>query len=323
MISICRRYFLLVIALCSSGLYGQLFVDAGGPRNIFITAANDSNSKFLNFDSKTESISLNFLQLERNPSFGGWVFGGTLAGSSPNNNILNVFKNQVPTVTGSILANLTDYQGASKHSHWLTSATFKVSNAYASYALQNSTTSRSSTTTIDEPLGSVALALAFSDTGWLKNALCLTLAVTKGDNYQSLPQMSQSDGKTVRVGVLKTFTSFPMRLLYNREVGVDSGSTLDKVIDFANKLVGGGSTDATATVERFIEIAPYGDLAPRNRGTPSSGFGINLALKTHTDGANGKPGKFTFPWSFYIERTRKYDLSGYTTGGGVSTIFSF
>lgn len=315
-----------VVSVC---VYGQLYVDDGGPRNIFVASSDAKDAKFFSLDSKTESISLNFLQLEQNP-VGGWLFGGTVTGSSPNNDVMDIFKNQAPTVTGSVLANWTDYELPNVYPGNIVSATFKASNAYASYAMEDPTTSKDTTDKVDEPLASVALAWAFSGngTGLVQNAFCLTLGITKGDNYQSLPQKSETNGKTVRVGVLQTFTSFPTQLLFVREFAVDSGSALDKAITFASQW-SGGSSDSTATVERFIELSPYVSYSPRDGGSSSSGFGLNIALKTHqkavkaSEGKPAQPGKLAFPWSFYVESTKKYGLSTYTTGAGVSTIFSF
>jgi hypothetical protein len=317
--------------LCLMGLFltagigparAQLFVDVNGPRNIF---SKDSSAppQFVNFDSQKESLSLNFLELNPADLPRKVNFGGTLTATAPNNDVKPILHgHESPTVTGAVLVNYTDpviylpFDGAI-HDVW--SATLKISNAYGAYATEATPSSKTATSNINQPQTSLCTAVAFSDWGGSAevNSLAFSFGVLRDTNYLSLPEVNTSNnGKTARVGTLTEFTSFPLQLLYVRDIEATNKVVL-AIVNTVSKILWKQNGDRS-----WLLLSPYVNLTPREDGSPSRGFGFNLALRTQVTKDKVTPNKSSIPWSFYVESNRRFGLSSSTTSFGFSTIFS-
>ena len=322
--------------------FGQLYVDYGGPRNIFsqptssttsssqngtagggaaaaTTSPADSSLNFFNFDSQKEQVGLNFLNLGRWPTMSPLVWGGTLTIASPNNDPTEILKfHESPTITGSVLANWTTVS-RSTESNWASSFTFDASNAYNGYTMVPSATATKSTTKdVNEPSFSVCFAYAWGPAKkYLQDAVAITVGIARSDNYQSLPQVNLANSQTARIGPLAEFASYPVKLLYVHTVSVNVDTSKDNVWDGILKAAGFQKGNC------WLELAPYFNIAPRQGGAPSDGVGFNVALATVKADPIPSKSKLSYPWSVYIEYDKKYDTTHYVTQAGVSKVFAF
>ena len=299
----------------------QLYVDYGGPRNIFVQ--NDSSGNplnFLSYDSKTASGSIDWLKLSDDLGLtqgSNWMIGGTATATAANSDITQVFS-AAPSFKGTILVNWTNHSKGDKATKWLMSFTTKIGLAYDTYSIENPTTKVTSTTNHYEPILSETYAIMVSD----HSAFALTAGWDKEDNYSTLPQTTNAAGKKVGLGTYSEFTAYPTELLYVHEVQI-TNSYLQKA---AAAIAGGNGSNGSVTAL----LSPYVKYTPRDGGSPSSGVGFNLALKNYVPYADPttkvddhpEKDKFTIPWSFYIEADRKFGTNNYTTTGGASVIFS-
>jgi hypothetical protein len=335
-------------ALC----HGQLYVDFGGPRDLFVQPSSaksssapaagsnasdsgasgdtqtDSATNFFSFDSQKEQVGLNFLNLGRWPTYGPLVWGGTVTAASPNNDPSDIFKlHESPTIQGNVLANITEVNVKADTAY---SFTFKIANAYNTFPLvASASATKVSKPSLNEPSGSICYAYAWSNplffdpekdrpSQYLRQAIAITVGAARADNYQSLPQTTLANSQTARIGTLNEFDSYPIQLLYVGTLPVYPHTKGGNAWDEALKAAGFSDDNS------YLDLSPYANFTPRHGGIPSFGFGFNVALEVaKPDPKVPSKGKLSYPWSVYVERDRKFNSAGYVTTYGVSKVLSF
>lgn len=325
------------VAAAATGGRAQLFVDYGGPRNIFVVSATQKTAtkteaaekggaekaaaaepeesaaaplRFATVDTKEKSLSLNFFALPRR---GPLVFGGTVqvAGQDGLEEFLKFKK--APKVTGNVLANYT--WGDPDKGY--TSVTFRGEGSETPLTLHDPSTNKTTADTHRTMAGHVTLAFAFGDSGnrgWLRNAVALTAGFRPETNYEALPLVDVGNGKTARSGTLEKFDSYPLQLIYVREFEI-TGRWIDQLPQVEEKAL------------KFLLVCPYAKITSRAGGGETQAYGVNFALKTvlWATGKEARPSndKLSFPYSVYVETARAWGGDRFVTQAGVSTIFAF
>jgi hypothetical protein len=315
----------------------QLFVDNGGPRDIFFdsTADKDSvNGLLSKIDTGDKSASFSYY----GRPFAGqpFILGGK-AKLTASDGLDEFFRFQrFPQTDLSLLGNWSGMWRSGSHTY-LWSLTPNLTGTYADYALIDP----ASTAVPKQITKESRLAGAFNNTFSIVfpwgDAAAFSAGVKRDNNYSSLPEVTITttggklpDGTAVaglagttsaRLGIFQENTSYPLYLTYSHVFaaqwiahvipGIDQSSAYDLI------------------------AAPYGKWTPKSGAGTARSFGINLTIRALSNsvlGSNGerelakdkKPNdqKLSFPYAVYVEHSTDQNGVSKTTSG-VAVIFKW
>jgi hypothetical protein len=312
----------------------QLLIDRAGGRDVLyrgdFTAANKVRAKFNSGDKSLSATYFGYALTNLFPE-GNFVVGGR-AKVAATDGWEEFFRFQrLPGMEASLLANWTST--GTNGPIWF--ANGRVSYKHEEYALFDPTQgvatqfSRPSFDGVSAAISAGGLRAITSMN--LEVGLALSAGYERGSNYKDLGKANVTDisasfplpgggrrdvsgaVKSVRVGTLKEFNSFPLNVTFTFDKGLPR--SLYDWIPFIPK------------DDQFgLVLAPYGEFLPKDEGKPEHAIGVQLTLRRNKNETSYDQilanGKSTYPISVFIERRNAFK-SNSETRAGVGLVYSF
>lgn len=318
-------------------LRAQLFVDNGGPRDIFFDATTDGkklNGFVGKFDSAEKSLSASYFG--RPKGVEGNVLFGLKAKVDAVDGLDELVKlEHWPRAEISFLGNWYGRSSDVRSGNpFLWSITPRLAGSYAEYELVSPDTTVTPRKVGVERFTAGAATVTFSGVVPWGDGIALNVGVERTSNYDQLTkvEITETGGKladgtavegsgkkrTVRVGRLEKTTSYPLHLTYVTVFG------FTKV---ARQLP---SFDESSAYD--LLVAPYGKVSAGSGNDSANAAGINFTLRRLSNvGPGGTPPagkdfndqKLSFPYAFFVERRNVLGNKASETKAGAAVVFAW
>ncbi|MGA2173795.1 MAG: hypothetical protein ABSH38_02315 [Verrucomicrobiota bacterium] len=334
---------LTLVGATVTDLYGQLVVDAGGPRDSFYSSASSTlglSGLAVKLNTDPESLEATYLSgtlFGKQPlpeGSGNWLYGLDVKFSAVNG-VLNM--NSWPKTDLSPLLNHTWITSSTDNKPWIFSLNLRDTPSFAQYPIFDKTLASGKQFYTKNALGNTVVgtfSVVPGGASWF--ALAVSAGFSATNNYAQLPKVTVGkllasgssttvvgSGQAARYGTFERYNAVPLTLMTVFQPV--EGQWTTNFSKCAGTLLGWlspGAKDAS-----YIPIvSPYASLTPGDLGRPVDAVGLNLVIRgmdskvpVDSTGPHPEAQKLSFPLSIFVERVNAFSgKPSITVGAGLT-----